>query len=63
MRNFLFRTLVAGFIAMMAAKALATEIPIPTQAEWADARKTVKFANGITLAYVEMGIPTARRRS
>ena len=40
---------------MMAAKAFATEIPIPTQAEWADAKKTVKLANGITLAYVEMG--------
>ena len=40
---------------MMAAKVFATEIPIPTQAEWADARKTVKLANGITLAYVEMG--------
>jgi pimeloyl-ACP methyl ester carboxylesterase len=46
----------------LASKAWATDIPIPSQAEWADAKKTVKLANGITLAYVEMGntdgIPT-----
>jgi pimeloyl-ACP methyl ester carboxylesterase len=39
----------------LASLASATEIPIPTQAEWAEAKKTVKLANGITLAYVEMG--------
>lgn len=33
----------------------AADIPIPSQAEWADAKKTVKLANGISLAYVEMG--------
>lgn len=37
--------------------AQAADIPIPTQAEWADAKKTVKLANGISLAYVEMGNP------
>ena len=37
------------------AKPSPTEIPIPTQADWADAKKTVKLSNGITLAYVEMG--------
>ena len=35
--------------------ARAAEIPIPMQAQWADAKKTVKLANGISLAYVEMG--------
>jgi pimeloyl-ACP methyl ester carboxylesterase len=33
----------------------AAEIPIPSQVEWADAKKTVKLKNGISLAYVEMG--------
>lgn len=33
----------------------ADEIPVPTQAEWAAAKKTVKLASGLTLAYVEMG--------
>ncbi|BCH21474.1 alpha/beta hydrolase [Mesorhizobium sp. L-8-10] len=35
--------------------AAAAETPIPGQAAWADAKKTVKLANGISLAYVEMG--------
>ncbi|GLS30104.1 Pimeloyl-ACP methyl ester carboxylesterase [Mesorhizobium albiziae] len=39
----------------LAPAARATEIPVPTQAEWADAKKTVKLANGISLAYVEIG--------
>jgi len=37
--------------------ALAADIPIPAQAEWADAKKMAKLANGISLAYVEMGNP------
>jgi pimeloyl-ACP methyl ester carboxylesterase len=32
-----------------------TEIPIPAQADWADAKKTVKLASGLTVAYIEMG--------
>jgi pimeloyl-ACP methyl ester carboxylesterase len=36
---------------------LAEEIPIPTQADWANSKKSIKLANGITLAYVEMGDP------
>ena len=55
MRTILFRTLVTIVVALMAVKAFAAEIPIPTQAEWADAKKMVKLSNGITLAYVEMG--------
>ena len=35
--------------------AQAEDIPVPTQAQWADAKKTVKLANGLTLAYAEMG--------
>jgi hypothetical protein len=30
--------------------ALAETLPIPSQAEWADAKKTVKLENGVTLA-------------
>ncbi|WKL27786.1 alpha/beta fold hydrolase (plasmid) [Sinorhizobium meliloti] len=33
----------------------ATEIPVPTQTEWAAAKKTVDLPNGIKLAYSEMG--------
>jgi pimeloyl-ACP methyl ester carboxylesterase len=39
----------------LAPAASATEIPVPTQAGWTEAKKTVKLANGISLAYVEMG--------
>lgn len=34
---------------------LAADIPIPSQADWATAKKTTRLASGITLAYVEMG--------
>jgi len=33
----------------------ATDIPIPAQADWANAKRTVQLASGLTLAYVEMG--------
>lgn len=33
----------------------AETIAIPSQAEWADAKKTVQLPNGLTLAYSEMG--------
>ena len=55
MRAFLLRALAAAFVGLIAAKAFATEIPIPIQAEWADAKKTVRLSNGVMLAYVEMG--------
>ncbi|PLP56344.1 alpha/beta hydrolase [Mesorhizobium loti] len=35
--------------------AVAREIPVPSQAEWADAKKSVDLPNGQTIAYVEMG--------
>ena len=35
----------------------APDIPIPSQADWASAKKTVKLASGLTLASVEMGNP------
>ncbi|MEQ1952700.1 alpha/beta hydrolase [Mesorhizobium sp. CN2-181] len=53
--------LMATFVALAGLltplTAAAEEIPVPTQAEWADAKKTVKLANGLTLAYSEMGDP------
>lgn len=33
---------------------------VPTQAEWADAKKTVELPNGQTLAYVELGDPAGK---
>jgi len=49
--------LLALVLAMPAATRLASadEIAIPTQADWAAAKKTVKLPNGLTMAYVEMG--------
>jgi pimeloyl-ACP methyl ester carboxylesterase len=40
-----------------AARAQDAAIPVPGQAEWADAKKIVALPNGIRLAYVEMGAP------
>lgn len=37
--------------------ASAAEIAVPTQAEWAGAKKMMKLPNGLSLAYVEMGNP------
>ncbi|MDQ6433991.1 alpha/beta hydrolase [Mesorhizobium sp. LHD-90] len=57
MRRF-FR-LMATFVALAGSLApppvAADEIPVPAQAQWADAKKTVKLGNGLTLAYVEAG--------
>jgi pimeloyl-ACP methyl ester carboxylesterase len=56
MRGFVSYFIVFAIIAAATAfTAHAEEIPIPAQAAWADAKKTIKLANGITLAYVEMG--------
>jgi pimeloyl-ACP methyl ester carboxylesterase len=55
------RRLVVSFVAFILALAAGTftaasdEIPIPAQADWANAKKTIKLSNGVTLAYVEMG--------
>lgn len=40
--------------------AAAADIPIPTQAEWADAKKSVDLPNGQSIAYVEMGNPDGK---
>lgn len=60
MREFSLRMALAvliGMTAVLSRAAEAAEIPIPTQAEWADAKKTVRLPNGLSLAYVEMGNP------
>lgn len=49
------RAVLAGLSMMAGLSAFAAELPIPGQAQWADAKKTVKLANGHALAYVEMG--------
>jgi pimeloyl-ACP methyl ester carboxylesterase len=55
MRSMLLRAALTAFVAVSGVEAIAAELPIPTQPQWADAKKSVKLANGITLAYVEMG--------
>ena len=55
MRAMLLRSVLTAFVAVSGGEAIAAELPIPTQAQWADAKKSVKLANGITLAYVDMG--------
>jgi pimeloyl-ACP methyl ester carboxylesterase len=59
MRDLLLRIGLALSVGLsslyIAQRASAADIPIPSQADWADAKKTVKLANGVTLAYVEMG--------
>jgi len=50
--------LMLALCAYPAARAAqAAEIAIPSQADWAGAKKMMKLANGISLAYVEMGNP------
>jgi pimeloyl-ACP methyl ester carboxylesterase len=57
------RRFVVSFVAFILAlaagafTAASDEIPIPAQADWANAKKTIKLSNGVTLAYVEMGNP------
>ncbi|PSJ57211.1 alpha/beta fold hydrolase [Kumtagia ephedrae] len=57
MRRQLLHLMAALAVAapLVASAARAEQIPVPTQAEWADAKKSVKLANGLTLAYVESG--------
>lgn len=40
--------------------AVSTEIAVPTQAEWTNAKKQVVLPNGVTIAYVEMGNQVGR---
>lgn len=40
--------------------AAAADIPIPSQADWASAKKTVDLPNGQSIAYVEMGNPDGK---
>lgn len=47
--------LAAALLAAFSLSVRAEEIPVPSQAEWADAKKSVELANGLAMAYVEMG--------
>lgn len=55
MRKLFASACLALSLAAAASTARAAEIAIPTQAQWADAKKKVELPNGISLAYVEMG--------
>lgn len=50
--------MLAAFLTILPLSAHAQEAVIPSQADWAGAKKTVKLANGITLAYVDIGTPS-----
>lgn len=49
--------LALSFAGMLAMPTIVTaeEIPVPSQVDWAGTKQTVKLANGISIAYVEMG--------
>ena len=47
--------LLATALAVLASHAMAADLPVPSQAEWAGAKKTVTLGNGVTIAYVETG--------
>lgn len=49
-------SLAFAFCASLAGAASA-DLPVPSQADWAQAKKSVDLPNGLTLAYVEMGDP------
>ena len=40
------------------AQAATERIPLPSQSEWIDAKKTTKLSTGITMKYIEAGDPT-----
>lgn len=55
------RGLIASLgLILFATLATAADIPIPAQAEWANAKKTVELPNGQAVAYVEMGNPDGK---
>ncbi len=57
-KAFTIALLALGSVAASAPMVAAEEpIPVPLQADWADAKKRVELPNGISLAYVEMGDP------
>lgn len=54
-----FSTIGAALALLLAtASGWAEEMPVPSQAEWAAAKKTVALPNGVQLAYSEMGDST-----
>lgn len=46
---------LAGLLLALPLPLFAKDIPVPNQAEWADAKKSVTLPNGVSIAYVEMG--------
>ncbi|BCH21667.1 alpha/beta fold hydrolase [Mesorhizobium sp. L-8-3] len=47
--------LAAIGLALSAGYGHTAEVPVPSQTDWAAAKKTVSLSNGVTLAYSEMG--------
>jgi pimeloyl-ACP methyl ester carboxylesterase len=60
MRTIIAKMILAALLALFPLGALAQDAVIPSQADWAGAKKTVKLPNGISLAYVDIGTPTGK---
>lgn len=55
MKKILGMLAIVMILATPSAPLWAAEIAVPSQADWAAAKKTVELPNGVTLAYSEMG--------
>lgn len=60
MRTIIANIILAALLALFPLGAFAQDAVIPSQADWAGAKKTVKLPNGISLAYVDIGTPTGK---
>jgi non-heme chloroperoxidase len=49
---------IAGIVCNGLAQAATERIPLPSQSEWINAKKTTKLSTGITMKYVEAGDPS-----
>lgn len=55
MSNDIISLTFALSLAITPSALIAEEIPVPSQEEWATAKKSVELSNGMTMAYSEMG--------
>ena len=60
MRTIIANMILAALLALFPLGAMAQDAVIPSQADWAGAKKMVKLPNGISLAYVDIGTPTGK---
>lgn len=60
MRTIIAKLILAALLVIFPLGAFAQDTVIPSQADWAGAKKMVKLQNGISLAYVDIGTPTGK---